>query len=434
MSDDELRTALQKLAAPVSGAARPTTRDEVIAEVDRRNRRRWVGAGAVAAGVAAVLVGGSLVAGTLSDSDEGPAFEGSQADSGWTRIAESPLSPRDGEVAVWSGSEMIVVGGSDQPPCPPNADCVGPSADQRLRDGAAYDPKTDTWRAIAAAPQSVTYAQVVWAGDEAIVLVPEIVPQTDGDVAQPAATLAYDPTKDKWRRLDDPPALYGILASGTGDQPVFWESEETARGGDWMLDPESGAWSRLPDDPFPVTFDRSYTWDGQEFIFTALLSSDVDSEGEDFYQMARLDPGSREWEVVGETPVTFGDPNWFVTQGQLVNPTAPADGLGDAPGGVLDLESGEWRPVAHPAPEDGTRLTCDLPRVGIAGDWIVGGGSVLVSVDPDTTAYAPSCDQVAGTPQVGVWTGQELIVYGATDESFKHYLTIGLRWTPPAPE
>jgi anti-sigma factor RsiW len=63
MSDDELRTALQKLAEPVSGTARPATRDEVIAEVDRRRRRRWVGGGAAAACVAAIAVGASIVAG-----------------------------------------------------------------------------------------------------------------------------------------------------------------------------------------------------------------------------------------------------------------------------------------------------------------------------------------------------------------------------------
>jgi hypothetical protein len=222
MSDDELRTALQKLAEPVSGSERPTTREEVIAEVDRRNRRRWISGGAVAAGVAGVLVGASLVTGSLSGSDDDQAFEGSQADSGWTRIADSPLSPRDGEVAVWTGTEMLVVGGSDQPPCPPLADCAGPTADQRLSDGAAYNPQTDTWRSIADAPQSVTYAQVVWTGEEAVVLVPEIVPQTEGDVAQPDATLAYDPASGSWRRLDDPPEQYGILCPGTGEQPVFW--------------------------------------------------------------------------------------------------------------------------------------------------------------------------------------------------------------------
>jgi hypothetical protein len=433
MSDDELRTALQKLAEPVSGTARPATRDEVIAEVDRRHRRRWVGGGAAAACVAAIAVGASIVAGGPTGEDNS-AIDQSQADIGWARIAESPLSPRSGEVAVWTGEEMLVMGGTDAPPCPPNADCVGPAHESRLSDGAAYDPDGDSWRPIADAPQSVTYAQAVWTGEEAIVLVPEIVPQTEGDVAQPAATLAYDPEANQWRRLGDPPEQFGILGAGTGEQPVLWQSEETARGADWLLDPESGAWSRLPDDPFPSTFDRTYTWDGDALIFTALLTSGVDSEAEDFYQMARLDPGTREWTVVGETPVAFGEPAWFVTDGVLINPTQDwyYDGL-ERSGGIYDLRTGEWRDVPEPEEISGDQTVCDLPKIGVGENWIAGGYGGLVSVDPDASIYVASCAPLHA-PQVGVWAGDELIVYGGTDPSFKRNLTIGLRWTPPAPQ
>lgn len=434
MSDDELRTALQKLAEPVSGSARPTTRDEVIAEVDRRNRRRWISGGAVAAGVAGALVSASLVTGALPGSDDDSAFEGSQADSGWTRIADSPLSPRDGEVAVWTGTEMLVIGGTDQPPCPPLADCAGPTADQRLTDGAAYSPQTDSWRSIADAPQSVMYAQVVWTDEEAVVLVPEIPPQTDGDVGQPAATLAYDPTSGEWRRLDDPPGGFLLLGGGQGGPVLAWQSEERRGSHDWLLDPRSGAWSQLPDDPFPATFDRSYTWDGDDLIFTTLLSSGVDDEAEDFYQMARLDPGTREWIVVGETPVAFGEPTWFVTDGALVNPTQDwyYDGL-DHSGGIMDLRTGAWRDVPEPEDVSGDQAACDLPRIGVGEAWIAGGYGALVSVSPDVSMHVPSCAPLHA-PQVGVWAGDELIVYGGVDQSFEHHLTIGLRWTPPPPE
>jgi hypothetical protein len=265
-----------------------------------------------------------------------------------------------------------------------------------------------------------------------VVVTPYFPSQQEGDVGQAAATLAYDPDQDSWRRLDDPPANYGVFGPGTGEQPLFWQSEETPRGADWLLDPESGSWSRLPDDPFPSTFDRSYTWDGEALVFTALLSSGVDDEAEDVYRMARLDPGTREWSVLDPTPVGFGNANWFVTDGSLVNPSQPEPGTAASPGGIMDLATGEWRAAPRPDSVDGDQLTCELPRIGLAGAWIAGGGGALVSVHPDTSIFVASCAPLHA-PQVGVWTGDEFIVYGGVDPSFKRNLTIGLRWTPPAP-
>jgi hypothetical protein len=76
---------------------------------------------------------------------------------------------------------------------------------------------------------------------------------------------------------------------------------------------------------------------------------------------------------------------------------------------------------------------CDLPKIGVGARWIAGGYGSLVSVDPDASIYVASCAPLH-VPQVGVWAGDELIVYGGVDQAFKHHLTIGLRWTPPAPE
>jgi hypothetical protein len=52
----------------------------------------------------------------------------------WRKIAAAPLTPRQKHVAVWTGSEMLIVGGDDH------------------TDGAAYDPARDTWRRLPPAP------------------------------------------------------------------------------------------------------------------------------------------------------------------------------------------------------------------------------------------------------------------------------------------
>ncbi len=52
----------------------------------------------------------------------------------WTPLPVSPLSPRMSAVALWDGTEVVVLGGR-------NAHTTVPSA-------AAYDPRTNAWRSL----------------------------------------------------------------------------------------------------------------------------------------------------------------------------------------------------------------------------------------------------------------------------------------------
>src|SRR3954454_19044245 len=92
----------------------------------------------------AALVGGpalaiALLSSPLSSSaraaDPDPAVTGS-----WRPFNAGPLSVRNDSVAVWTGTEMIVIGG------------VNVLSEQLLTDGAAYNPASDTWRLIASLP------------------------------------------------------------------------------------------------------------------------------------------------------------------------------------------------------------------------------------------------------------------------------------------
>lgn len=45
---------------------------------------------------------------------------------GWVALPASPLGPREGAHAFWTGDRVLVIGGSDGQLCPPNADCRMP--------------------------------------------------------------------------------------------------------------------------------------------------------------------------------------------------------------------------------------------------------------------------------------------------------------------
>jgi len=75
----------------------------------------------------------------------------------WRRLASLPAT-RIGPGAVWTGTRLLVYGGQTA------------KGTRYLRDGAAYDPRTDRWTAIPAGPiANPAGAVVAWTGGSLIV-------------------------------------------------------------------------------------------------------------------------------------------------------------------------------------------------------------------------------------------------------------------------
>ena len=72
----------------------------------------------------------------------------------------APLSPREQMAFTWTGHELLVWGGISFA-----------AGRQTVGDGAAYDPTTNRWRALAEAPLISRWgATVGWTGELAIVV------------------------------------------------------------------------------------------------------------------------------------------------------------------------------------------------------------------------------------------------------------------------
>jgi hypothetical protein len=418
-----LREQLPTLTEPT--APPPEAYARVRWAVARRRRRVRKTIGISVAGVIAFVVLVPLAVIGLAGSDD----TGDPIDSNvgsWHPIAPSPLSQRDGSASVWTGQEMIVVGGNVQPPCPPNADCVGPSQTQLRGDGAAYNPATDSWRSIAPAPAPFAYAQATWSGREMVVIdTREMWP------GEPGATLAYNPETDAWRELDAPPADYLYGGVWDGHELVYWASEERADSADWSLEPWSGKWTKLPPDPFDPTYDRAYVWTGERLIFLGVdkLAQYGASDPDATFHLAEYNPATRTWTRLPDSPVLHGDPMWFVHQGRVVNPYEdPRFETGQPTNGVYNPKTGTWSEAPHSGAY--TYDGCTLGPLGSAGDWLAPGGGVLYSLDPADTAIVPDCPQLP-EPAAAVWAGDEVIIWGGPDSAFKAQTNLGLTWTPP---
>jgi hypothetical protein len=141
-----------------------------------------------------------------TDAVESAAFD--LAKGTWHVIAEAPLSPRSGQALAWTGTEMLVWGGRVD--------------DTFYYDGAAYDPATAVWRRLAPAP-GLFFGRdpvMVWTGQEAVVLGVTGDSETIGEYTGGAA---YDPKTDEWRTLADSPiSVYARPGNvwSTGDSIV----------------------------------------------------------------------------------------------------------------------------------------------------------------------------------------------------------------------
>jgi hypothetical protein len=132
-------------------------------------------------------------------------------------------------MSVWTGEELIVWG-------------TAVRVDDRPRDGAAYDPATDTWRRIADGPIDLTDATAVWTGDEMMVFGAALhggnFPETETAIG-----AAYDPDADSWREL--PPSELSPQASTAawnGREMIAWDYLN----GTAAYDPVSDRWRELP--------------------------------------------------------------------------------------------------------------------------------------------------------------------------------------------
>jgi hypothetical protein len=323
----------------------------------------------------------------------------------WTRLPESPLSPREGAVAAHVGSEVVFVGGYAGQPCPPNADCMRPGDDER--DGAAYDVEAGTWRRIADAPRPVpSWAPRVAIGKQVYVLTE-------------AALLVWDSAEDVWDGVDLPRGVRwtGLVADGAR-LILASGSDENGIRPDHVYDTATGQWSTLPEDPLKPSFDRFVTPTPEGLVLTAkeILPNGGPADPA-LVQAALLPEGAKRWRPLPQSD-QLGGWTWTWTGRRLVDAT-----LGGADGGETN-NFGRVIPYGgrfDPSTEVWSRLP-DAPQEGTGG-WLVeafGGplvatGGWLYDDTAETWTRLPRPRGAPAEPGSAVWADDALLVHGGAE-------------------
>jgi hypothetical protein len=219
------------------------------------------------------------------------------ADSGgpWKRLPDPPLSPRAMPTGFWTGEEVVLVGG-DEEPCHPAASCAAPTVPP-LADGAAYNPQTSAWRSIADPPFGFAWAVPFVFESTAYLWVPGESYRPDA----PSGFLAYRFERDSWDELslptDEDPDAYVFLTLEDKIVALSW-GDEPREIPDFVFDVASETWSELPDDPLSPGYDRVMRWTGEELVLFDHELGDTDDDAR--LRAAAFDFETGGWRVLDD--------------------------------------------------------------------------------------------------------------------------------------
>jgi hypothetical protein len=261
----------------------------------------------------------------------GPGYSGTlrgngfilDADTGgWREIAPSPLAARVNPASAWTGHELLVWGGTT------------PSGTRRFDDGAAYQPATDSWRPLPAAPIDARAPLSVWTGRELVVWG---TAERRSDVPRDGA--AYDPATGGWRAIAEAPIeLTDATAVWTGREMIVLGATldsmnradtETAIGA--AYDPASDTWRWLPEVGLSPQASTA-AWNGEELIAWDYL-----------LQAAAYDPAGDRWRSLPDVPLDTAEcyPDSAPVGDQVFGEYCGAMAL-------FGTADGRWRDVARP--------------------------------------------------------------------------------------
>ena len=401
----------------------PTIGSDERSDMTRRHLGALVGSLAVVAALLLGLLGWAL---SGDDSEPGPAVVASDS----ATFTDAPLPPRFGPIAVWTGREMIVVGGAVA-----NARSVSESA--------AYDPVTQRWRRVAGLPTlSGEVAGGVWAGDEAIFLG---MSKSDDQEFGRAALFLYSVGLDRWQSAILPRPLesvQGLTLIWTGAEALVWgypyrEPDKPAVG--LAFDPKERSWRALPSSPLRYREKPSVVWSGSEML---VFGGDAETgPASDPRAAAAYTPDTDSWRDLPLAPQAGARDMSAVWTGKEAifwggnaGPTNPTSGVAYAP--ALN----RWREItAAPQPGRNYSLAFWTGRLMVVADGIAtydaagsSSGRVLL-YDPTLDQWSTEDPGQTACGSSGVWTGSTVLIWGGLRDCSPNSAPVhGVRRIAPA--
>lgn len=132
-------------------------------------------------------------------------FKYNPATNVYSVVFQTALSARNGHTATWTGTEMVVWGGEEEDKHFASGNCTTPTNHIAFKDGAKYNPATNTWTAIPV-NNSVNIVPVNF---QAIICGSRIL-FSSGNTKN---VLVYNPSSNSWVTNDFPNAPTNLYST-----------------------------------------------------------------------------------------------------------------------------------------------------------------------------------------------------------------------------
>lgn len=217
-----------------------------------------VGTGAAWTGTTAVFWAGNSPDGQAAGGVYDPATDS------WVRLPDGPLGPREGYVSVWTGIELLILGGTS-----------GDGFAQPVAAGVA--PDTGSWRLLAGLKELGAFIPTgaVWAGDRVYIAGTRyLCPEAGSSCTESTPVfLAYDPSTDRFDEIDlsgaplDERGASSLAPVGWVDDRVVLSTTDGVPAAIVLYDPAADEWHRAAEPPCAAEGDgyEQTAWLGDAF-------------------------------------------------------------------------------------------------------------------------------------------------------------------------
>jgi hypothetical protein len=207
---------------------------------------------AVWSGSKMIVWGGTTDGGPMS-TNTGAQYD--PATDSWipTSMTGAPMNGASGHLAFWTGTDMILIGGGF-------FDNIN----------ARYNPVSDTWNANAASPMGFpmnsisSYVAAQWTGND-------VLTAFSSGGGFPLQLQSYSPVSDFWQALASPSNLtfQAPLSVWTGSEMIVWGVSSgptpfTAQAARYS--PATGSWATISSLGAPIRPSSTAVWTGTEMI------------------------------------------------------------------------------------------------------------------------------------------------------------------------
>ena len=345
----------------------------------------------------------------------------------WTPLPPAPIEARLQHTAVWTGSEMIIFGGLKVENFLENEHWSS------LNDGARYNPASNTWTPLSSrgAPGPRTGHSAVWTGSEMLIWGGRFLP----DYTFLNSGGSYNPARDRWTEVTQsgaPEARAEHVAVWSGSEMIIWggftdpSPTETATGG--RYNPVTGVWTATTLEGaaqaryFGSTL-YSALWTGTAMFIYGGWDYPEELNSTALYHPAGDPPPHDDfWEQLPDGPGGRAGHSVVLAADEVIVWGGGVNGYFLSDGGIFDVKQKRWHAVS----------TVNAPSarwyhgaVWTGKEMIVWGGRAnffSFNHSPDGGRYDPRQDRWRAVSQlnapsprsqfVTIWTGTEMIVWG----------------------